>query len=176
MIIRKATTGDLSGVEAIYNEIHDAEGAGSAAIGWIRGIYPVRATAEAALQRGDLFVMEKDGLLFGAAIINQIQVDDYYGAPWEHAVPDEQVCVLHTLVISPKAGGKGLGRQFVQFYEDYARNHGCPELRIDTNARNLRARAMYKKLGYTEICIVPTVFNGIPDVNLVLLEKNLDGQ
>ena len=35
------------------------------------------------------------------------------------------------------------------------------------------ARAMYKKHGYTEIGIVPTVFNGIEDVQLVLLEKYL---
>jgi len=32
---------------------------------------------------------------------------------------------------------------------------------------------MYKKLGYAEIGIVPTDFNGIPDVQLVLLEKKL---
>ena len=31
----------------------------------------------------------------------------------------------------------------------------------------------YKKLGYKEIGIVPTEFNGIPDVQLVLLEKHL---
>ena len=38
---------------------------------------------------------------------------------------------------------------------------------------NILARALYKKLGYKEIDIVPTVFNGIPGVNLVLLEKHL---
>ena len=44
---------------------------------------------------------------------------------------------------------------------------------MDTNERNLVARKMYKKLNYEEIDMVPTVFNGIPDVNLVLLEKYL---
>lgn len=44
---------------------------------------------------------------------------------------------------------------------------------MDTNERNHVARKMYKKLNYEEIDIVPTVFNGIPDVNLVLLEKYL---
>lgn len=63
------------------------------------------------------------------------------------------------------------GNMTILFYEDYAREHGCRELRIDRNARNVAARAMYKKLGYKEIGIVPTVFNGIPDVQLVLLEK-----
>ena len=34
---------------------------------------------------------------------------------------------------------------------------------MDTNARNVAARGLYKKLGYKEIGIVPTEFNGIPD-------------
>ena len=80
---------------------------------------------------------------------------------------------LHTLVVSPSASGKGYGKKFVKFYEDYVLSHGCPELRMDTNARNAAARGLYKKLGYKEIGIVPTVFNGIPDVQLVLLEKHL---
>ena len=86
---------------------------------------------------------------------------------------DQEVCVLHTLVISPEASGKGYGRAFVEFYETYARETGCVELRIDTNEKNTAARTMYRKLGYTEIGILPTVFNGIPNVNLVLLEKHL---
>ena len=172
-MIRKATAADLSAVEAIYDEIHGAEEKGIITTGWLKGIYPVRAVAERALQRDDLFVMEEDGVICGAALINQIQVDVYAGAPWKHDVPDDQVCVLHTLVISPKANGRGLGKQFVRFYEDYALKNGMPELRIDTNEKNMRARAMYRKLGYEEIGIVPTVFNGIPDVNLVLLEKYL---
>ena len=39
---------------------------------------------------------------------------------------------------------------------------------------NTNARALYKKLGYKEIAIVPTVFNGIKGVNLVLLEKKTE--
>ena len=62
---------------------------------------------------------------------------------------------------------------FIRFYEDYALQHGCTELRIDTNERNMAARAMYSKYGYQEIDIVPTTFNGIAGVNLVLLEKQI---
>ena len=57
--------------------------------------------------------------------------------------------------------------------DGHGRQNGCTVLRIDTNARNLRARAMYAKLGYREAGTVPCVFNGIPDVQLVLLEKKL---
>ncbi|MBR1565315.1 MAG: GNAT family N-acetyltransferase [Oscillospiraceae bacterium] len=172
-MIRKATCADLDGVEALYLDIHDAEERGIITTGWLRDVYPVRATAEAALTRDDLFVMEEDGRLIGAAIINQVQVDVYDGAAWEYEASPDEVCVLHTLVISPAASGKGFGSAFVRYYEDYARARGCLELRMDTNARNRTARQLYAKRGYKEIGVVPTVFNGIPGVQLVLLEKHL---
>ena len=173
-MIRKATFNDLDAVERLYNETHDAEEAGIITTGWKRTVYPVRATAQAALERDDLFVMEADGRIIGSGIINQIQVDVYEGAPWKYPVPDDQVCVLHTMMISPAEFGKGYAREFLQFYEEYALKHGCTELRIDTNARNKAARAMYRKHGYSEIDIVPTTFNGIPGIQLVLLEKDLN--
>ena len=170
MNIREANITDLDAIEKIYDDIHSAEENGLQTIGWIRGIYPTRKTAEVSIRRGDMFVLEDEQTL-GAGIINQRQVEAYFGAPWKYDT--DAVCVLHTLVISPGASGKGYGRAFVEFYEWWAKEHGLPELRIDTNARNTAARAMYQKLGYKEIGIVPTTFNGIPGVDLVLLEKNL---
>ncbi len=174
MDIRKAQKNDLDAVEAVYDAQHTAEEAGKSTVGWIRGVYPTRATAQAALDRDDLFVLCEDGLVRGTAIINQIQVDVYAGAPWQYSAPDDRICVLHTLVIDPACAGRGLGRAFVAFYENFARTMNCPELRMDTNARNSIARAFYKGLGYREIAVVPTAFNGIPGIDLVLLEKNLE--
>lgn len=171
---RKALAADLAAIEGIYDRIHAEEEAGRASIGWVRGVYPTRATAEAALSRGDLFVEEADGGIAGTAILNRIQVDVYENAPWRYDAPEGQVMVLHTLVIDPRVKGRGLGRAFVGFYESYAREQGCPYLRMDTNARNANARAFYQTLGYREIAILPCEFNGIPGVNLVLLEKKLN--
>ena len=173
MQFRKATSADIPYIAEIYEEIHTEEEFGRVTIGWERGVYPIQATAEAALKRDDLFVGIDDGHIFGAAIINQQQVDVYEGADWIYPAEDEEVMVLHTLVVSPKAAGRGYGEAFARFYEDYARDNHCPVLRIDTNERNTRARAMYKKLGYIESDMVPCQFNGIDGVHLVLLEKRL---
>ena len=172
--IRKATAADLDAVSGIYARIHDEIEAGRASIGWLRDVYPTRATAEAALAQDELFVEEQDGVIVGAAILNKTQVDAYFGAPWEHDVPESEIMVLHTLVIDPRCKGFGLGREFEAYYERYALSHGCRALRIDTNARNTVARSFYRKLGYREIAVVPVTFNGIPGVDLVLLEKYLD--
>ena len=105
MKIRKATAKDVDAVEKLYDAIHAAEENGKQTIGWIRGIYPVRKTAEMALERDDLFVLEDAGEIRGTGILNKIQVDCYAEGNWEHEVPDEQVCVLHTLVIDPGSAG-----------------------------------------------------------------------
>lgn len=173
MNFRKATQKDINSIEKIYSDTHAQEERGEVTIGWVRSVYPTRATAEQALLRGDLFLCELDGEIVATAIINQQQVAEYYGANWEYTAEDSEVMVLHTLVVSPSAAGQGVGKAFVKFYEDYALSHGCNFLRMDTNAKNLRARAMYKKLGYNERGIIPCIFNGIQGVDLVLLEKKI---
>lgn len=172
-MIREARPVDLDAIEKIYDNIHAAEESGKVKIGWISGVYPVRETAAEAIRRRDMFVLEEDGCIKAAAVINKTQVDVYEGARWSFAADDNEVCVLHTLVVEPSCSGRGVGSRFVEFYEKYALSRHCTVLRIDTNAINSAARRLYAKLGYCEADIVPCVFNGIPDVNLVLLEKKL---
>ena len=210
MEIIKATEQDIDSIEKIYDRIHDAEEAGKATPGWIRGVYPVRKTAEDALKRGDLFVMkvEDEGgtsecgdgrgmagdnaaavekpveekrehgqdpsKVVAAAVINHIQVPEYADAHWRCQAEGEEAMVLHCLVTDPLEGGNGYGKAFVEFYEKYAREKGCKALRMDTQVRNERARKMYGKLGFEEVGVVGCVFNGIPDVKLVCLEKVLE--
>ncbi len=172
--IRRAKAADIDGVDRIYEEIHDAEEAGLTTSGWIRGIYPVRSVAEEALKRGDLYVMLREGEVIGSAIINQLQVDVYEGADWRYPAADEDVLVLHTLVVSPSAGRRGYGRAFVDYYEECARQRGIRHLRIDTNIRNTLARGLYAKAGFEERDVKPCTFNGLESIDLLLLEKKLD--
>ena len=173
--IRKGTGEDISQIERIYDHLLTEEENGRAVIGWVRGVYPTRETALAALEAGELFVLTlEDGTVAAAARINRIQVPEYANAPWRYPdAPADQIMVLHTLVVDPACAGRGCGSAFVKFYETYALENGCPYLRMDTNAKNTKARRLYHNLGYWEAGIVPCVFNGIPDVQLVCLEKVL---
>jgi len=172
-MIRKASYADLDAIAEIYSDIHNEIEAGRASIGWVRDIYPTRKTARNAIYCEEMFVMEEDGAIVAAARINQTQGPEYDGASWSFPADPDEVMVLHTLVVAPHEKGRGLGTKFVAFYENHARAQGCTALRMDTNAINRAARALYKKLGYAEACVVPCNFNGIPGVNLVCLDKKL---
>lgn len=172
--IRRAVEADIPLVAAIYDRILTEEENGRAAIGWVRGIYPTEETARQALEAGELFVLERERTVMAAAKINQIQVPEYADAQWACPdAPEEEIMVLHTLVVDPLQKGKGCGTEFVKFYEEYALEQGCPYLRMDTNVKNTAARTLYARLGYQERGIIPCVFNGIEGVWLVCLEKTL---
>lgn len=174
MIIRKAKASDIDAIESLYNKIlSKEEESGKVTTGWERGIYPRRETAEEAIKRDDIFVMEDEEDIVGSGIINKEQVDVYEKAKWKFSAEDSEVMVLHTLVIDPDKSGKGYGKKFVDFYEDYARKNDCKYLRIDTNEKNKVARSLYRSLGYEEIDCLYCVFNGLQGVNLILIEKKL---
>ena len=60
MRIRKATTEDIDAIVKIYDDCLTLEEEGRIVVGWIRGIYPTQEIAEAAVERGDMFVQEDD--------------------------------------------------------------------------------------------------------------------
>lgn len=170
-MFRRADENDTDRICEIYDEIHTETEAGRMTTNWVRGVYPTKETAEHSIRCRDMFVEEENGRIVAAARINQEQVAEYAKADWRYDAPDDQVMVLHTLVVSPKAKGRGYGSRFVAFYESYALEHGCRYLRMDTSVENLGARALYKKLGYCEVSVISSEFNGISGMQLVCLEK-----
>lgn len=170
-MIRPAYLSDLDSIAAIYAEVHTEIEAGRASIGWQRGVYPERCHAEDAIRRRDMFVLEEGGSILACGRINRYQGPEYDNACWSFEADPDEVMVLHTLVVRPSAKGRGLGTAFVHFYEDYARQHGCTALRLDTNIINHAARRLYQRLGYREACIVHTPFNGLKEIDLVCLDK-----
>ena len=170
-MIRRATLADLPAIADIYDAIHAEEEAGRMTVGWARGVYPTADTAREAVLAGEMFVLDADGGIAASGRINRAQMPAYAAAAWKYPADDDRVMVLHTLTVHPGLSGRGYARQFLRFYEAYALEHGCPCLRIDTNARNAVARAMYARHGYAESGVIPCEFNGIPGVRLVCMEK-----
>ena len=172
-MIRRAAKNDIAQIVDIYHKILELEKNGKAHTGWKKNIYPTERTARDAFIKNELYVLEEDGRILAAARINQEQVPEYTYCHWTYDAPDSEVMVIHTLVVDPDFSGSGIGSKFVSFYEELALKCGCHYLRMDTNADNAAARALYKKLGYSEIDVIPCIFNGIAGVQLVCLEKKL---
>ena len=148
-MIRPATAAELSDIAQIYEEILDEEDRRPVSYtNWQRGKYPTEDTARQALEQGTLWVGEEGGRLYGAVILNGIQLPEYDAIPWQFPAERDRVAVIHTLVISPRWAGRGKAREFVAFCESQARRQGKAVIRLDTYEGNAPANAMYPRLGY----------------------------
>ena len=172
-MIRKGAAADLDGCVQIYEAHLEHEAATVSYTNWQKGLYPTRATAEKALASGTLYVDEEDGLIVGCANLNHIQPAEYANIPWSIPAREEEVLVIHTLVLLPTHTGGGRGRRFVAFAEELARAQGCKVIRLDTYEGNEPAKAFYPKLGYRLAGITEFFFEQVIWENLVCYEKLL---
>lgn len=58
---------------------------------------------------------------------------------------------LKRMWVADGARGLGLGRRLLDTLEEWARDHGAPAVRLDTNKALVEAIAMYRSAGYAEI-------------------------
>lgn len=172
--IRKATFNDIDSVARIYKKIHNLEESGKVSIGWNSKVYPIRETALDALKADKLFVMTVDDAVVASAIINQKQPSAYSSMDWSFPAPDDKVGVLHTLVVDPDFGKRGLGKAFVSFFENYCKEQDYAVVRLDTQVKNVGPFNMYINLGYRLAGICNTPFQNLPyNVELAIFEKKL---
>lgn len=142
---------------------------------WDRNLYPTRDWAEEQICAGDLYVMEDgDKGIVASAVINHTPLPEYQSGNWYQPENYDKILVIHTLVVHPRHTRCGYATKLIRFYEQMAVGENCERLRLDTQAIDIPARQLYKKLGYTEADHVPCQFKGITDIDLVLIEKNIN--
>lgn len=147
-MIRPAEITDLDSIEEIYEEHFAHEKQYGAYTVFRKGIYPTKKDAEKALLNHALFVCEENGIVLGSIICDGFQPEEYQKIDWPSHAADEQVKVIHLLMVRPRAAGKGIGSALIRFVSETAKQQGCTAIRLDTGAQNTPAASLYQKLGF----------------------------
>jgi GNAT superfamily N-acetyltransferase len=87
-----------------------------------------------------LFIAEDEGEAVG--FIHLTTAEDYYSASLTAHVAD--------VVVTPAAGGRGVGSALLAYAEQWARERGFSMLTLNVFSANRRARDLYARLGYEE--------------------------
>lgn len=85
---------------------------------------------------GGFVVLEEDGRALAGGGVKQL---------------DETAAEIKRMYVLPDARGHGLGRALLEALEDLVRDLGYEIARLDTGAKQPRARLMYERAGYAEI-------------------------
>ena len=112
---------------------------------------------------GHAFLLAEDAGLLGFATYSQFRGGIGYAT-----------CMEHTVILSPAARGRGVGRALMRAVEDHARNAGAPQMIGGVSGENPEGRAFHKALGYREIAVIPQAgFKFGRFMDLVLMQKIL---
>lgn len=140
---------------------------------WRYKIYPTVETALGAQQNGELYVIEDEGTVTGAFILNFDPSGNYQNVPWKRDLKEGEYMVIHTLAVAPGYQGKGIGGMAVSFCIDEALRRGCKAIRLDIVPSNEPAAKLYEKHGFT-LAGTADLGRGIEDIpEFTLYELNL---
>ena len=147
-MIRKATFDDIELIEDTYNEHFKHEMKHGAFTIFKKGIYPTRKDAERAVNHGTLYVYEENNSIAGSMIVDKVQPAEYRKITWGQTFANNEVMVIHLLMVRPSKAGKGIATALIRYAMELAKNNSCRALRLDTGSQNIPALSLYKKLGF----------------------------
>ncbi|HVV92441.1 MAG TPA: GNAT family N-acetyltransferase [Hyphomicrobiales bacterium] len=126
---RRATRDDLSAIESIVGDAY------SKYLTRIRlKPEPFRADYGVLIDRGCLYVAERDGIVRGILVL----------------IPQADAMLLDNVAVAPVAQGTGLGRSLLEFAERAALAAGYRSIRLYTNEAMIENLALYSRIGYAE--------------------------
>lgn len=172
-MIRIATFDDIELIEDIYNEHFKYEIEHGAFTVFKKGVYPTRKVAEEAVKEGTLYVYEENNIE-GSIILDKVSPIEYTEIDWKQPFTNNEVMVIHLLIVRPSMAGKGIATSLVKYAMELARNNSCKVLRLDTGSQNIPAVSLYKKLGFQIVATASIKLgNAIEHSGHLFLEKEL---
>ena len=173
-MIRKAAMADADLIEEAYNEHFQYEQDHTAFTVFKKGVYPTKADAEKAIKAGAMYVYEESESIAGSMILDKTQPEEYSDIVWKSDFSEDQVMVIHLLMVRPGMSNRGIASSLIRFAIAIARNNHSKALRLDTGSQNIPAVSLYQKHGFEIIAKAPKkVGNVIAHKNHLYLEKKL---
>lgn len=94
--------------------------------------------------RADVWIHEQADTLLGNAVVLYRR--------------GTRVARLYSLVVAPRARGRGIGGALLTWAERNAARRRCTELRLELRPANRTAAALYRKRGYQDRGLVPKFY------------------
>ncbi|MCZ8333131.1 MAG: GNAT family N-acetyltransferase [Rhodobacteraceae bacterium] len=161
-MIRDATPADAAAIAAIWNPVISDTAITFNSVE--KSMADIAAMIRARQADGHGFlVAEAEGNILGFATYAQFRGGVGYARTMEH-----------TILLSPAAQGRGLGRALMTAVEDHARARGALSLFAGVSAENPAGRAFHAAMGFAEVAILQRVgYKFGRTMDLVLMQKFL---
>lgn len=142
-IIRKGEPADYESVEIIMQEVHSLH------LGWRPDIYKAAETIyprgyfEKLVVAEQILIAEQDGKVVGHLTFDYRHVDS-------DKFRKRDVIFVDDLAVKEEYRGQGIGTGLLNAVKKKVQEENLDGLELQVNARNIAAKKMYEKYGFTE--------------------------
>jgi GNAT superfamily N-acetyltransferase len=143
IMMRKAVREDLKGIMEIL-KVTVAEMNADNNFQWDEN-YPQEKDFRQDIEKGDLYVAERDGIMLGFVCVNKTEPVEYNGLKWSSK---EEAMVVHRMAVNPAYRRNGVGTELMRFADELALKNNIRYLKTDTNSVNTKMNALFVKCGY----------------------------
>lgn len=142
-MMRKAVIEDIKNVMEIIKEtIVEMHSYGN--YQWDEN-YPQEKDFLDDIQKGHLFVIEREGKLVGFVCINKVEPVEYNGLNWSL---NDDAMVVHRMAVNPACRKNGIGTELMKFADELALKNNIRYLKTDTYSLNSKMNRLFEKCGY----------------------------
>ncbi len=174
--IRKAITEDYECVRQFYHQMIDDMQSMTYRPGWQKEVYPSNEMLREALERGELYVGEVEGLgkrIVSAMVVNHEYNASYENYKWQTNAAKDEILVIHALGVSPACMGRGYAKAMVGYVINMGRQTGQKAIRLDVLKGNVPAEHLYPAMGFTYLHTLPMYYEDTGWTDFLLYEKVL---
>lgn len=141
-MIRKASPEDYEEVERIMRQIQELHVELRPDI--YQPLYPMLSKEEyLKMIQEDFLVEEQAGEVCGVLIF----MEHTYRNPKQ---VERKVLFVDVIAVDQRYRGKGIGSDMIAYLKQEAKNRQCDGVELQVNGRNVAAKRMYEKCGFTE--------------------------
>lgn len=141
MIVRPAELRDAAGIAAALNPIIR-----ETTISFKPNELSLEDVRDLIRTAAGIFVAEEDGHVFGYASYDQFRKGLGYARSMEHSI-----------ILTPEARGKGVGRALMVAVEEHARGAGVGSLWAGVSGENPGGVEFHMRLGFEMVAVLPKV-------------------
>lgn len=172
--LRKAFTRDLDQIRALYWRLLDSSPKYGQILQWKKDIYPNDDDWNAYISKGEMYLILQDVDVIGAVAVTNAQSKEYRKIRWTVNSEDQDVAVVHLLMISPEYQGHGVATAALDEIIRLAVEKKKRVVRLDAIGTNVPAQKLYEKYGFVNCGIAQEYYESTGKTEFIFYEYALE--
>ena len=172
--LKEATIRDLDQIRALYWRLLDSSSEYGRILQWKKNIYPNDNDWNNYILNDEMYLILEDMNVIGAVAVTNAQSKEYRKIQWKVKADDQEVAVVHLLMILPEYQGGGAATAALDEIIRLATGKQKRVVRLDAVGTNVPAQKLYEKYGFVNCGTAQEYYESTGETKFVFYEYALE--